>query len=94
MTVDRIEGNQLVEVNHDLDLLSMVTFPGERSGSPEEMASSACSLLRNSSTESRDTSRFRCFSQKYKRLVLAIQILPREERRPKVSYPSVATFQR
>jgi signal transduction histidine kinase len=25
--VDRIEGNQLVEVNHDLDLLSMVTSP-------------------------------------------------------------------
>ena len=26
--IDRIEGNRLVEVNHDLDLLSMVTSPG------------------------------------------------------------------
>jgi signal transduction histidine kinase/ligand-binding sensor domain-containing protein len=29
--VDRIEGNQLVEVNHDLDLLSMVTSPSGES---------------------------------------------------------------
>ena len=40
--IDRIEGNRLVEVNHDLDLLSMVDFPEqESSGSPEGTASSA-----------------------------------------------------
>jgi hypothetical protein len=39
--IDRIEGNQLVEVNHDLDLLSMVASRAESSGSPEPTASSA-----------------------------------------------------
>jgi len=49
--IDHIERNQLVEVNHDLDLLSMATSPSGRSGSLERTVSSGFPQLLSDKTK-------------------------------------------
>src|SRR3954465_13711141 len=53
-----------------------------------------CRLLRNNFAASKDTNRFRFFSQNSKLLLLASHALPNGERRRKLGLPESRCFQR